>query len=45
MYKVGIGYTPKGNERWKKFDSIEAASSFCSEVFSRTGIILTIVRA
>lgn len=42
-FKVGIGYTPKGRTQWKKFQSMESAAAFCSKVFNRTKIVLTIV--
>lgn len=44
-YKVHIGYTSKGNDKWRKFGTMEAASSFCNEVFSRTKVVLSIVAA
>jgi hypothetical protein len=44
MYKVGIGYTQTGREKWRKFDNFDDAQSFCSEVHQKTGIILTIIK-
>ena len=43
-YKVHVGYTAKGNDRWKKFESFEQAQALCNDVAKRTGIILTIVK-
>lgn len=44
MYKVGIGYTAKGRERWKKFTTIEEANAFCQKVFAASSIVLTIIK-
>ena len=38
VYKVHIG-----GRRFRRFPSLDAASKFCSEVFARTGIVLSIV--
>lgn len=43
MFKVHIGYTPKGRDRWKRFATFEAAQRLCSEVFTVTGHVLTII--
>lgn len=43
MYKVHVGYTPKGRDRWKRFAGFDAAQKFCSEVFTKTGIVLAII--
>lgn len=32
-----------GGRRWRRFETLEAAIAFCSEVFNRTGIVLAIV--
>lgn len=45
MYKVHIGYTIKGNDRWKKFPTLKKANEFCNQVFAKTKIILTIVKS
>jgi viroplasmin and RNaseH domain-containing protein len=39
MYRVYVG----GN-RYRKFDTLESAQSFCSAVFARTKIVLSIVK-
>ncbi len=43
MFKVHIGYTLTGRNRWRKFSTLADASAFCSQVFTRTGIVLSIV--
>lgn len=43
MFKVHIGYTPKGRDRWKRFATFEAAQRLCSEVFTKTGVVLAII--
>ena len=43
-YKVHTGYTPSGRDKWKRFDTLQNATLFCSEVFNRCGIVLTIVK-
>lgn len=45
MYKVHIGYTPKGRDKWRKFPDMDSAVKFCGEVFKRCNIVLTIVKA
>lgn len=44
-YKVHIGYTPTGQDRWRKFDSLNEANEFVHIVFAESGKILTIVKA
>jgi hypothetical protein len=44
-YKVHIGYTAKGNPRYKRFATLEAACKFCNAVTARANIILSIVEA
>lgn len=43
VFKVHIGYTRNGRNRWRKFPTFTAASSFCEAARKATGIILTIV--
>ena len=43
MYKVHIGYAKTGRDRWRRFQTIEAATAFCSDVFRRKNIVLAIV--
>lgn len=43
MFKVGIGYTAKGRERWKRFATEPEARKFCNDVHAKTGFILTII--
>lgn len=44
MYKVHIGYTKTGRDRWVKFASLAAANEFCEKVRQETRIILTIIK-
>lgn len=37
-YKVHVG-----GKRWRRFNTLAAANAFCSEVFRRTNIVLTII--
>lgn len=41
-YKVHVGYSASGRDRWRHFESYEAARDFCQEAFERTGKILAI---
>lgn len=43
MFKVHVGYTSKGRDRWKRFATFEAAQRLCSEVFTKTGVVLAII--
>jgi hypothetical protein len=43
-YRVHIGYTRRGADRWRYFQTLEAASKACNAVFQQTGIILTVER-
>lgn len=45
LYRVHVGYTRKGNDRYVRFASLESARKFCSEVFDKTGKVLAIVQA
>ena len=42
-YKVHIGYTRAGRNRWRRFSTLETASQFCERVRQATGIILSIL--
>lgn len=42
-FKVNIGYTRDGHERNRWFETEAEARAFCSEVFDRTGVVLSIV--
>ena len=44
MYRVHIGYSATGRNRWRYFDSIDTARAFVGAVFARTGIVLSVVR-
>lgn len=41
-YRVHIGYTRTGRDRWRKFATLADASRFCEAVWQATGIILSI---
>jgi hypothetical protein len=45
MYRVHIGYTRNGNDRWRYFDSLDVAVAFCGSVFRRSGLVLSITEA
>lgn len=42
-YRVHVGYTRAGRNRWRRFPTLARASQFCEAVRLRTGIILTIL--
>ena len=42
-FKVHIGYTATGRNRWRRYATLAEAARFCGAVFSDTGIVLTIV--
>lgn len=44
VYKIHVGYTKTGRDKWKKFDTLEAANATCEAVRKQTGIILTIIK-
>ena len=44
MFKVHVGYTHTGRNRWRRFATIADASQFCEHVRQATGIILAIVK-
>ena len=44
MFKVHIGYTLVGRNRWKRFYTVDAANRFCEAVRQRTGVILTVIQ-
>lgn len=41
-YRVHVGYTETGEDRWRLFDTFDEASRFCREVFQEKGVVLTI---
>lgn len=43
MYRVHVGYTRSGRDRWIKFDTLEKANAFCNEVMFATGTVLTVI--
>jgi hypothetical protein len=44
MFRVHLGYTVSGRDKWKVFPTLEAASAFCQRVFQDTGLVLSITR-
>jgi len=42
MFKVHVGYTAMGRDRWKSFKTLSEAQALCKEVHSKTGKILWI---
>lgn len=43
MFKVHVGYTRSGRNRWRRFTTIDDAKAFCERIHRATGVILTIV--
>jgi hypothetical protein len=43
-FRVHIGCTAKGRDRWRYYGTLEAATAAVSAVFAKTGIVLSIVR-
>jgi hypothetical protein len=44
-YKVHIGYTTRGRDRWRMFPTLEAATAFCEAVHEQAGVVLSVTRA
>lgn len=44
-YKVNIGFTATGKPRFRRFATLEEATALCSEVFQKSGIVLSITNA
>jgi hypothetical protein len=44
MFKVHVGYTKTGKNRWIRFATVEKAQAFCSEVFEKLNIVLLIIK-
>jgi hypothetical protein len=42
-YKVHIGFTVTGRNRWRKFATLEGASMFCGRIWRESGIVLSII--
>ena len=42
QYRVHVGYTSNGRNRWRRFATLAAAQDFCNYVCERTRIVLTI---
>lgn len=42
MYRVHVGYTRNGHDRWRYFDTEQEARALCSEVSDKSGIVLTV---
>lgn len=43
-FRVHVGYTSNGRNRWRYFPSADAARPFLSDVFNRTGVVLSVTR-
>lgn len=41
-FKVHLGFTPLGRDKWKNFEDEAGARAYCSEVHKTTGKILFI---
>lgn len=44
MFKVHIGYTRKGRDRWRRFETMAEAIAFCQRIFAATSVVLSIVK-
>jgi len=44
MYRVHVGYTCTGRDRWRRFADLESAKEFCALIFQATRIVLCIER-
>lgn len=42
-YKVHVGYTATGRNRWRRFTDLNSAQAFCNQVCRATRIVLTIL--
>jgi hypothetical protein len=42
-FKVHIGYTANGRDRWKRYATLDEAQEVCNRVFAETKIVLCIV--
>jgi hypothetical protein len=42
-FKVHIGYTDTGRNRWRTFADLNAANTFCEQVRRATQIVLTVI--
>jgi len=42
-YRVHVGYTATGRDRWRYFAALKDAQRYCSTVFARTRVVLTIM--
>jgi hypothetical protein len=45
LFRVHIGYTRSGRDRWRKFVTLTEASAFCNRVFHLKGVVLSITKA
>ena len=41
-YRVHIGYTKRGNDRYAYFTTLGEAANFCGDVFAKRNIVLSI---
>ena len=44
MYRVHVGYTRNGHDRWQYFDTEQEAMEMCSKAHELFGVVLTIER-
>lgn len=44
-YRVHIGFTRTGKDRWMRFATLDEAKAFCEQVFAKCNTILTVERA
>ncbi len=41
-FRVHVGYTPRGRDRWQTFPDLASANAFCEDVRKASGTILSV---
>jgi hypothetical protein len=41
-YRVHLGYTRTGRNRWSYFLTVEEAMAFANDIFHRTGVVVSV---
>ena len=41
-YRVHVGYTARGRDKWRRFSTEESARSFAEKLFQATGVIVAV---
>ncbi len=42
-FKVHVGYTRKGNARYRRFITLNEATAYCQRVFRVSGVVLSVI--